>query len=77
MYSLVESKNNSVNGLGIEIKGASYYICDAEDASDPDIKNLPTNVGIGSKALCIYTGNIYMLGPSRKWVKYAGVSIMN
>jgi len=75
MYSAVEVKDNYINALGASIKGASFYICDGEN--DSDIEKLPKNVGIGSRALVIQTGHIYMFGPSKKWSLYNGVSIMN
>ena len=55
-----------------------YYIAECNDNED-DIKTLPVSskVGIGSRALVIPTGNIYMFSPSKKWVKYSGVSILN
>lgn len=75
MYAKLNSEKNYINELGVEVLGASYFLCD----SDEDIKDLPTgsNIGIGSRALVIPTGNIYMLSPSKKWVKYSGVSILN
>lgn len=73
MYAVVETKDDYYNALGARIKGASFFLC--EEAGD--IAKLPTKVGIGSRALVIPTGEIHMLGPSRKWIKYAGVSIMN
>lgn len=77
MYAAVSTKDGFYNELGDKITGATYYICDAEDESDPDIANLPVNAGVGSRALCIYTGHIYILGPSKKWVLYKGVSVLN
>ena len=75
MYAKLNSEKNYINNLGVEIIGASYFLCDNEE----DVANLPTgkDVGIGSRALVIPTGNIYMLSPSKKWVKYSGVSILN
>lgn len=75
MYARINSEKNYINALGVEITGASYFLCDSED----DIASLPTSqyVGIGSRALVIPTGAIYMFSPSRKWIKYAGVSILN
>ena len=76
MYSVVETRDDFYNALGARIKGATFYLCDSED--DADIEKLPTErIGIGSRALVIPTGHIYMLGPSRKWILYNGVSIMN
>jgi len=82
MYSRIEVKNGYINEFGGAIVGASYYLCDAEPTAagvDPDVEKLPTSkeIGIGSKALCIVSGNIYILGPSRVWKKYKGVSIMS
>lgn len=75
MYSLIETSSNYIDVLGTTIKGASYYICDDES----DIAKLPTNksVGIGSRALCIESGAIFMLSPSRVWKKYKGVSMIH
>lgn len=75
MYAKLNSEKNYINNLGVEIIGASYFLCDNEE----DVANLPTgkDVGIGSRALVIPTGSIYMLSPSKKWVKYSGVSILN
>ena len=75
MYAKLNSEKNYINNLGVEIIGASYFLCDNEE----DVANLPTkeDIGIGSRALVIPTGSIYMLSPSKKWVKYSGVSILN
>ena len=75
MYAKLNSEKNYINALGVEIIGASYFLCDSAD----DIASLPTSqqIGIGSRALVIPTGAIYMFSPSRKWMKYAGVSILN
>ena len=76
MFAKLDTKSNYINELGTSITGASYFLCDAED--DADIETLPTTkIGVGSRALVIPTGHIYMLGPSRTWVLYNGVSIMN
>lgn len=81
MFTRIEVKNGYTDELGGMITGASYYLCDADmdgDGKDPDIENLPTKEpGIGSKALCITSGNVYILGPSRVWKKYKGVSMLN
>lgn len=75
MYAKLNSEKNYINELGVEIAGASYFLCDSED----DVEQLPKgrNIGIGSRALVIPTGNIYMFSPSRQWTKYSGVSILN
>lgn len=73
MISRVSVENNTINDLGISVTGASYFICEEEG----DVLHLPTdNIGIGSRALVIPTGQIYMLGGSRKWILYKGVSIL-
>lgn len=77
MYAAVSTQNGFYNEFGDKIKGATYFICDSQDDSDPDIAKLPTNCGVGSRALCIYTGHIYIFGPSKKWVLYKGVSVLN
>ena len=75
MYAKLNSERNYINALGVEIVGASYFLCDSEE----DVASLPTSqhIGIGSRALVIPTGAIYMLSPSRQWMKDAGVSILN
>ena len=75
MCANLNSEKNYINGRGVEIIGASYFRCDNED----DVATLPVSakVGIGSRALVIPTGSIYMFSPSKKWVKYSGVSILN
>ena len=74
MYAAVDTKEDYYNALGAKIKGATFYLCEEEG----DVAKLPTErIGVGSRALVIPTGAIYMLGPSRTWIKYAGVSIMN
>lgn len=73
MYAAVDTRDDYYNALGARIKGATFYLCEEEG----DIQRLPKTVGIGSRALVIPTGKIYMLGPSRNWLPYAGVSIMN
>lgn len=73
MYTLVDSKGGYIDSLGTTVAGASFFICD----NDSDIENLPKRVAVGSRALCIPTGNIYMFSPSKQWVKYKGVSILN
>ena len=73
MYTLVGTKDNYINGLGVTIEGASYFICDSDD----DISHLPTTLGVGSRAMVIPTGQIYMLSPSKVWTLYKGVSILN
>ena len=75
MYAKLNSEKNYIIGLVVDIIGASYFLCDNED----DVATLPVSakVGIGSRALVIPTGSIYMFSPSKKWVKYSGVSILN
>lgn len=81
MFTRVEVKDSYTTEFGGEVLGASFFLCDADindKGEDPDIENLPTSkIGVGSKALCITTGNIYIFGPSLKWKKYKGVSILN
>ena len=76
MHALVSKQSSFYGELGGDIKGASYYICDAANDED-DVKNLPKTVGIGSRALCIQTGHVYVFGPSKTWVLYKGVSVIN
>jgi len=75
MYTVVETRDNYINGLGTIIKGASNFICDGDEAEV--VAKLPKTVGVGSRALFIESGHIYMFGPSRQWILYKGVSILN
>lgn len=40
------------------------YIVDSLE----DIENLPTHCGWGSRAICISTGDIYVLNSEKEWV---------
>ena len=74
MWSRISEKPKYINNQGLTIKGASQYLCESED----DIATLPTEkVVVGSSALVIPTGSVYILGPSRKWIKYNGVAVFN
>ncbi len=75
MYALVESKDSFINELGTKLKGASFYICDGDE--EAVVAKLPKIVGVGSRALFIESGHIYMFGPSKQWILYKGVSILN
>lgn len=39
-----------------------------------DVDDLPTNIGWGSTALCIETGNIYIFDSNSEWVIIGGTS---
>lgn len=64
---------NSVEGYLVNSDGVYHeFICDAE----ADVASLPTNAGknytkprAGSTALVCATGNVYVLTPSRTWVR--------
>lgn len=63
------------NTAHMYVPGASQYICESDD----DIAKLPTDdtkITIGSRAMVIPTGEVYIFGPSKKWIKYKGVAIM-
>ena len=36
-----------------------------------DLPNLPTTCGWGSSALCIETGDIYILNSEKEWTKFS------
>lgn len=73
MYFNLKEGKTYINELGMELKGVSNFLCEEEE----DIKTLPIkDIGIGSRALVITTGHIYILGPSYKWLLYKGVSIL-
>ena len=44
------------------------YVIDSPD----DVTNLPTQCGWGSRAICISTGNIYILNSNKNWVLLFG-----
>lgn len=50
---------------GETLYGIKEFILDNTD----DIKNLPTNIKVGSTALIIPTAEIYILNGSKKWVE--------
>ena len=60
---------------GETLYGIKEFILDSED----DIKNLPTHnkVHVGSTALVIPTGALYMLNGSHKWVEVGGQGSVN
>ena len=53
---------------GETLYGIKEFILD----SAADLNKLPTNIKIGSSALIIPTGEVYMLNGSRKWVVVGG-----
>ena len=74
MWSKISEKPKYINNQGLTFKGAAQYLCEEEG----DIESLPTsNVVIGSSAIVITTGSTYILGPSRQWLKFKGVAILN
>lgn len=85
MYSRISKEDNFYTELGAYVEGASYYLMDCEPRTDEsgaviidDVERLPVvGVGVGSKALHIQTGLIYIYGPSQGWIKYNGSSILN
>lgn len=84
MWAKINKENPFYTDLGIKVDGASYFLMDCETSTDEsgaivieDVNKLPTNVGVGSKALHIQTALVYMFGPSKKWIKYNGSSILN
>lgn len=63
------------NTAHMYVPGASQYICESED----DVAKLPKDdakVAVGSRAMVIPTGNVYIFGPSKTWIKYKGISIV-
>ena len=58
MYTLYKQDGEILYGI-------KEFILDSVD----DIKNLPTNIRVGSTALIIPTAEIYMLNNSKIWVE--------
>lgn len=71
-FSKIKDGGVVISSYGVKIPGASSYICEGDD----DIPNLPTTEVIGSTCLVIPTGDVYILGPSRTWQLYKGISIL-
>lgn len=72
MYIKIDQEKTVVVD-SIPVKGASTFVCESE----ADIANLPTKaseVSVCSKAIVIPTGDAWLLGPSRTWIKYGGGS---
>ena len=46
----------------------SYGICDFVVDEDEGIKTLPTNIPMGSMALSINSGNVFILNSQREWI---------
>jgi hypothetical protein len=42
----------------------AIFYCDYES----DVSDLPTNRGVGSKAIVIETGNVYLLNGQHQWI---------
>lgn len=75
MIARVSIEDSFYNAANIYVAGASQFICEDEE----DVALLPPKsdkTAVGSRAMVISTGNIYILGPSRGWQKYKGVSII-
>lgn len=47
----------------------SKFVCDTED----DVTDLPTNVVMGSEAIIISSGNVYLMGSTGIWAIPGGV----
>lgn len=60
---------------GETLYGIKEFILDSED----DVKDLPTHskVHVGSTALVIPTGTLYMLNGSHEWVEVGGKGSVN
>lgn len=39
-----------------------------------DVQELPTNIGWGSTAICVETGNVYILDSTQTWVELGGIN---
>lgn len=54
---------------GETLYGIKEYLLD----SPQDIEKLPTNVRVGSSALVISTGDLYIFNGNEVWVPFAGI----
>ena len=74
-YARVKVEDSFYNTANMWVPGASQFICETED----DVEALPVDVNkiaIGSRAMVISTGHIYIFGPSKKWLQYKGIAMM-
>lgn len=57
---------------GKEVKGLTEFYLD-----DPsDVKDLPTNCAVGSTAICMATGDVYMMNSRKEWVDPCGGGVV-
>lgn len=83
MWAIVNREKDYTSGAGIKIEGAITFLCETVDDvltgpnSLTEYAKKTADVGIGSSATIIETAEVYIYGPSKKWLKYGGVSIKN
>ena len=83
MWAIINREKDYVNSAGLKIEGASEFLCEttADIFEGPnclaDYARKNKDVGIGSSATIIETAEVYIYSPSRKWLKYGGVSVKN
>ena len=83
MWAIVNREKDYTNGVGLKIEGAVSFLCEStKDIFDgpyclTEYAKKSNDVGIGSSATVIETAEVYIYSPSKKWLKYGGVSIKN
>ena len=74
-FARVSVEDSFYNTANIWVPGASQFLCEEE----ADIEKLPTEpakIAVGSIAMVIETGHIYIFGPSKKWLQYKGIAMV-
>lgn len=61
---------NIYSNSGHTAYGLKEFVIDSEE----DIKNLPLDCPAGSAALCLSTGDVYMLNTKDEWVNFTSPS---
>lgn len=59
---------NTLSQSGHTTYGIKEFVVDSES----DVENLPTDVPMGSAALVIETGAVYVLNSKKSWKKLSG-----
>lgn len=83
MWARINKGKDFINSMGLKIEGASEFLCESvEDIFEgpnslEEFAKRDRETGIGSTATIISTAEVYVLSPSRKWMKYGGISVKN
>lgn len=75
-YARTNIEDSFYNTANVYVPGASQFLCEEE----ADVQNLPKDpmkIQVGSRALVIETGNTYIFGPSKKWLLFKGITMID